>query len=148
MQTRINLHFRKKVITRISIRVWTMIFERVQTGLVFVLRLNTILVFNIELRLDRGYRLLRFAWRTNLESVPRFPEIWKALHKITAPCTNIHWHFIFVVADAFSVWATAPWVWSESFDAWFDGRLFHCRNSTFTRRQLEQGSGGCMESTF
>ena len=32
------------------------------------------LVLNIELRLDLGYRLLRFASRTNLESVPRFAE--------------------------------------------------------------------------
>ena len=35
----------KKVITRISIRVWAMIFEQLQTGLVFVIRLNTILGF-------------------------------------------------------------------------------------------------------
>ena len=34
------------------------------------------LVFNIELRLDLGYRLLRLDSRTNLESVPRFAEIW------------------------------------------------------------------------
>ena len=33
------------------------------------------LVSNIKLRLDLGYRLLRFASRTNLESVPRFTEI-------------------------------------------------------------------------
>ena len=33
-------------------------------------------VFNIELRLDLGYRLLRLDSRTNLESVPRFAKIW------------------------------------------------------------------------
>ena len=34
------------------------------------------LVADIELRLNLGYRLLRFTSRTNLESVPRFAEIW------------------------------------------------------------------------
>ena len=38
----------KKVITRFSIRVRTMIFEWVQIGLVFVLRLNTILGFQYQ----------------------------------------------------------------------------------------------------
>ena len=34
-------------------------------------------VFNVELRLNLGYRLLRYDSRTKLESVPRFAEIWK-----------------------------------------------------------------------
>ena len=33
-------------------------------------------VFNIELRLNLGYRLLGLASRTNIESVPRFAKIW------------------------------------------------------------------------
>ena len=33
-------------------------------------------VFNIKLQLDIGYRLLRFASKTNIESAPRFAKIW------------------------------------------------------------------------
>ena len=40
------------------------------------------LVFNIELRLDLGYRLLRLDSRMNLESVPRFAKIWKLINGI------------------------------------------------------------------
>ena len=46
-----------------------MIFERVQTGLVLVLGLNTILGFQY-----RASTRLGFDSRTNLESVPRFAE--------------------------------------------------------------------------
>ena len=73
----------------------------VWTGLVFVLRLNTIWVLNIELRLDLGYRLLRFTSRTNLELVPWFAKIcflldllqsyWKPELKVTPSASSYSW---------------------------------------------------------
>ena len=76
---RVRIVGRFGYIIRISIHVWTMIFVRVQTGLVIVIDWTRSWVFNIELRLDREHRLLRFALRTNLESVPCYAEIWSSV---------------------------------------------------------------------
>ena len=57
----------KIVITLISIRVWTTIFERLRTGLIFVVRLNTILGFRY--RASTGLRSQTF--KTQLENESR-----------------------------------------------------------------------------
>ena len=66
----------KIVIPRISIRYEPWYSSNFEPGWYSCFDWTQFLVSNIELRLDLGYRLLRFALRANLESVPQFAEIW------------------------------------------------------------------------
>ena len=68
------------------IRFLFSILEPLRTGLVFVLRLIMIFGFLFDLWLNQCHRLLRFASRTNLDSVPRFAKIWSTTFKTFNVC--------------------------------------------------------------
>ena len=89
------------------------------------------LVFIIELRLDRGHRLLRFTSRMNLESVPCFAEIWSTYNPS-------QWR----VEGGRAVWSTTPWTRKSavqiSLRSWiitFHLHFHELDNPSFLRRQ-------------
>ena len=91
MQTRIYTHFGKNLSLHESVFMYERWYSSdIEPGWYSCFDWTQFSVSNIELRLDLGYRLLRFASRTNLESIPRFAEIWFVFQIVT----QSHPHFL------------------------------------------------------